>query len=94
MHKPIIHELPLDSPGAAIQGAEAPTGFTVVIPKRKALAEGNKIGKRDKRIARVRVRNTDAGAEVSFKFRDGVPAYRVRLRKSSVQFLISSPKEK
>jgi hypothetical protein len=94
MHLPIIHRLRLDAPGAAIDGAMHPTGFSVVIPGRKVMESAQAITKRDKRIARVQIRNSGSGGEVSFKFRDGVPAYRVRLRKDFVEFLISSPEEK
>jgi hypothetical protein len=55
---------------------------------------GKYIQKRDDRIARVRTNNGASGAQVSFQFRDGVPAYRVRLRKDFVEFLISAPDPK
>ncbi len=93
LHLPVIHRLRLDEPGAAIEGAETPTGFAIVIPGRKIMENGRGISKRDKRIAKVRARNTSSGAQVTFKFRDGVPGYRVRLRKDFVEFLVSSPKK-
>jgi hypothetical protein len=67
------------------------TGFTVVVPGRKVLESGRAIQRRDKRIVQVKTSNQAAGAQVSFQFRDGVPAYRVRLREDSVEFLISAP---
>ena len=67
-----------------------PTGFTVLIPGRKVMEGGKQIPKRDERIARVRTNNGSSGAQVTFEFRDGVPAYRVRLRKDYVEFLISA----
>jgi len=91
VHKPTIHRLRLDASGAAIQGAINPTGFTVVIPGRKVMESGRSIARRDKRIARVSTSNTAGGAQISFKFRDGVPGYRVRLRHDFVEFLISAP---
>ncbi len=91
VHRPTIHRLRLDGPGSAIQGAINPTGFTVVIPGRKIMENGRAIAKRDKRIARVSTANTAGGAQISFKFRDGVPGYRVRLRHDYVEFLISAP---
>jgi hypothetical protein len=90
---PTIHRLRLDAPGGAIQGATDPTGFTVLVPGRKVMESGKPISKRDKRIARVRTSNTSGGAQVAFQFRDGVPAYRVRLRKDYVEFLISAPQK-
>ena len=85
---PVIHRLRLDSAGDALQGSLQPTGFTVVIPHRKVMEEGAGISKRDPRIARVRTVNTPNGAQVTFQFKDGVPAYKARLRRDFVEFLI------
>ena len=94
MRTPTIHRIRLDGKGSKIQGAINPTGFTVVVPGRKTMESGKGIAKRDKRIARVRTRNTSTGAQVSFQFKDGVPGYRVRLRKDFVEILISAPGKK
>jgi hypothetical protein len=91
MDTPTIHRLRLDGPGAAIQGAITPTGFSVVIPGRKVMEAGGGIEKRDQRIAKVRIKNATSGAHVSFQFKDGVPGYRVRLRRDYVEFLVSAP---
>jgi hypothetical protein len=91
LHLPTIHRIRLDGPGGQIAGAVEATGFTVVIPGRKAMEEGRAIEKRDKRIAQVKASNTDRGASITFKFRGSVPAYRVRLRKDFVEFFISAP---
>lgn len=90
LETPIVHRLRLDGPGGAIQGAVNATGFTVVIPDRKVMESGSAIEQRDSRIARVKTRNGTSGAQVAFQFKDGVPGYRVRLRKDYVEFLISS----
>lgn len=91
LHLPTIHRIRLDGPGAQLAGAMEATGFTVVIPGRKAMEEGRSIEKRDKRIAQVKASNTDRGASITFRFRGSVPAYRVRLRKDFVEFFISAP---
>jgi hypothetical protein len=91
MDTPTIHRLRLDGAGAAIQGAITPTGFSVVIPGRKVMETGGGIEKRDQRIAKVRIKNATSGAHVSFQFKDGVPGYRVRLRRDYVEFLVSAP---
>lgn len=90
MHTPIVHRLRLDGPGGAIQGAITPTGFSVVIPERKVMEGGSAIVERDKRIAKVQTKNLGSGAQITFQFRNGVPGYRVRLRKDYVEFLISA----
>jgi hypothetical protein len=91
---PVIHRLRLDSPGDALQGSLQPTGFTVVIPQRKVMEQGASISKRDPRIARVRTVNTPNGAQITFQFKDGTPAYKARLRRDYVEFLIGAPEPK
>jgi hypothetical protein len=93
MHEPTIHRLRLDNPGAALQGASEATGFSVVVPSRKVMEAAGGIAKRDPRIARIRATNTASGAQISIRFKGEVPAYRVRLRKDYVEFLISAPSE-
>jgi hypothetical protein len=72
-------------------GAVNDDGFTVVVPERKAMESGKVIEKRDKRIINVKTSNNARGTSVQFEFRGPVPAYRVRLRKDFVEFLISAP---
>lgn len=91
MHEPTIYRLRLDGPAGALEGAVEPTGFTVTLPARKVMEPAAAIAKRDDRIARVRASNGNGGAQVSFRFKDGVPPYRVRLRRDYVEFLISAP---
>jgi hypothetical protein len=90
MHLPTIYRLRLDEPGAEIRGVNEPTGFTVLIPNRKVMEKGAGIAKRDARIARVRTSNTPGGAQLRIEFKDGTPAYRVRLRKDYIEVLISA----
>jgi hypothetical protein len=94
MHLPTISRLRLDGPGAELRGQADATGFTVLIPGRKLMEQGAALAKRDPRIARVRTTNTPGGAQVRMTFKDGVPAYRVRLRRDFVELLISAPEEK
>jgi hypothetical protein len=91
---PVIHRLRLDSAGDALQGSLQPTGFTVVVPNRKVMEQGALIAKRDPRIARVRTVNTPNGAQITFQFKDGVPAYKARLRRDFIEFLIGAPEPK
>ena len=91
---PVIHRLRLDAAGDALQGSLQPTGFTVVVPNRKVMEQGAALAKRDPRIARVRTVNTPNGAQITFQFKDGVPAYRARLRRDFIEFLIGAPEPK
>jgi hypothetical protein len=94
MHMPTIQRLRLDAPGAEIRGVVDPTGFTVLIPDRKLMEQGAAIAKRDARISRIRTTNIPGGAQLRIAFRDGVPGYRVRLRRDYLELLISAPEEK
>jgi hypothetical protein len=92
LHLPVIHKLRLDKPGVALQGSKQGSGFTVTIPNRKVMDSGTAIVKRDDRIADIKIKNTDSGAQIRFVFRGSkVPSYKVRLRHNSVEFFISSP---
>jgi len=94
LHSPTIYRLRLDGPGGKLQGALLPTGFTVLIPGHKVMEQGSTIAKRDTRIASVHTSNRTQGAEVAFRFRDSVPAYRVRLRRDYVEILIGDGETK
>jgi hypothetical protein len=94
MHTPTIQRLRLDAPGAEIRGVVDPTGFTVLIPDRKLMEQGAAIAKRDARISRIRTTNIPGGAQLRIAFRDGVPGYRVRLRRDYLEILLSAPEEK
>jgi hypothetical protein len=87
---PLLHRLRLDQPGASLRGERTPTGFDVFIPGRRILESGTAIAKRDPGIAKVSTTNSSDGTRVSFRFRDGIPAYKVRLRNDYVEFLINS----
>ena len=88
LHSPTIYRLRLDGPGGKLQGATLATGFTVLIPGHKVMEQGSSIAKRDTRISSVHTSNRTEGAEVAFRFREAIPAYRVRLRRDYVEILI------
>jgi hypothetical protein len=94
MHLPTISRLRLDGAGSELRGVADATGFTVLIPGRKLMEQGGAIAKRDPRIARLRTTNTPGGAQLRMTFKDGVPAYRVRLRRDFVEILVSASEEK
>ncbi|HYQ00865.1 MAG TPA: PilZ domain-containing protein [Polyangiaceae bacterium] len=88
LRSPTIYRIRLDDQGGKLQGALLPTGFTVLVPGHKVMESGSGIAKRDNRISNVRTSNRTEGAEVSFRFRDSIPAYRVRLRRDYMEILI------
>lgn len=87
---PIVYRLRLDRAGASLRGESTPMGFDVVIPGRKLMESPAAITRRDKRIAKVVTRNGQDGTRISFRFKSGIPAYKVRLREDYVEFFISS----
>ena len=89
---PKIYRLKLNRPGTAIRGTPQEGGFAVLIPGRSAQEDGAVIANSDRRIASVKTDNTSAGVRITFRFRDEVPGYRVRLAGQYVEFLVSTPK--
>jgi hypothetical protein len=84
----------MDGRVARIQGAMLPTGFTVVVPKRKSVTTASSLTKQDKRIQEVKVTNEGSGAEVSVSFKDGVPPYVVRAKGDSLEIVLGKTSEK
>jgi hypothetical protein len=92
LHQPIVYRLKLDEPGSALEGTKTASGFSVVVPSRKVTESGTAITKRDDRIADVKIKNGAGGTKITFVFRGNkVPGYKVRLKKSYVEFFVSSP---
>jgi len=87
----VIYRLRRDRPAEGLRGERTPTGFEVTLAGRRVMESAASITKRDERIARVATHNTGQGTRVSFRFKDTIPGYKVRLRKDYVEFLISSP---
>ncbi|HEY5956386.1 MAG TPA: hypothetical protein VIV60_07540, partial [Polyangiaceae bacterium] len=81
--------LKLDAPGDALKGTSSSKGFTVVIPGRKLLESPSGFVKRDPRFQKVSSNQSSDGAKLTWQFKDDAPAFRVRLRKSAVEILIS-----
>lgn len=90
LHDPVVYRLRLDKAGTKVQGAVNATGFTVMLPGVKVMESPNAIMQRDSRVARVKTKNSTSGAEISFQFKDGIPGYKVRVKKDSVEFFLSS----
>jgi hypothetical protein len=65
----------------------------VIIPNRKTLESPAGYAKQDKRLEKVSAANADFGVKILWRFKDEIPGYRVRLRKNTVEFLISSKGE-
>jgi hypothetical protein len=91
LRSPVVYRLRLDQPAESLRGERTPTGFEVTLPGRRVMESGASIARRDERIARVATSNTGQGTRVSFRFKDTIPGYRVRLRKDYIEFSISAP---
>lgn len=93
MRDPVIYRVKLDGPGTAIQGRSFSKGFSVIIPSRKTLESPSGYAKQDSRLEKVNAINFEGGVKILWRFKEDVPGYRVRLRKNSVEFLISNKTE-
>ena len=90
MHDPVIYRIKLDGPGNAIKGTSLPKGFSVSIPKRKVEESPKGFAKQDERFENVSAANGDDGTKIIWRFKEEPPGYRVRLRKNTIEFLIST----
>ncbi len=88
VHGNVLH-LKMDGPIEKIEGAQQPTGFTVVIPSRRSLEAAGPLASRDSRIASIRVSNDPTGAELAVTFKDGVPNYQVRARGDMLEIALA-----
>lgn len=90
---PVTHgnilRLKMDGAIEKLQGAQQPTGFTVVVPSRKSLEAASPLAARDSRIASIRVLNDPGGAELSVVFKDGVPNYQVRAKGDVLEIVLA-----
>lgn len=85
-----ILRLKMDGPIEAIQGAQQPEGFTVVIPGRKSLEAASPLASKDSRISQIHVANDQNGAELAVAFKDGVPNYQVRAKGDTLEVVLAS----
>jgi PilZ domain len=83
-----ILRIKMDGAIGRIQGAAQPTGFTVVIPGRKAQTSGTALQKQDKRFSQVKLSNDGQGLELNVAFKDGVPPYLVRANKDVLEVVL------
>ncbi len=87
-HGPLIH-LKMDGTIEKLEGAAAPTGFTVRLPDRRSLEPAGPLAQRDARIASIHVSNEASGAELTVAFRDGVPNYQVRAKGDTLEIALA-----
>lgn len=89
MKDPILYRLKLDAPGEALKGTSSSKGFSVVVPGRKMLESPRGFVKRDERFQKISSSHSSEGVKLTWLFKEDAPAYRVRLRKSAIEILIS-----
>ena len=88
---PTVHRIRLDGAGEGLTGSADARGFSVSVPRRKAMESGRSIEGSDRRIDHVKTTNSTQGTRVRFDFTTAVPAYRVSLRNDYIEFAISAP---
>jgi hypothetical protein len=88
-----VLRIKMDGNITRIQGAMQPTGFTVVVPKRKSVTASASLLKQDKRFHQVSVSNEGNGAEINVSFKDGVPPYLVRAKGDTLEVVLGKSQE-
>jgi hypothetical protein len=86
VHPTFLH-IKTDGKITELHGARSATGFTVTVPGRRAEG-GAGLASRDSRIASVKVSHGAKGSDVTFQFKDGIPAYLVRAKGSDLQIAL------
>jgi hypothetical protein len=89
MKDPTIYRIKLDEAGSALKGTNQSQGFSVIVPGRKAMESPKGFVSKDPRFSKISAQNTSDGVKITWTFKSEVPAYRVRLRKTNVEVLIS-----
>lgn len=79
-----------DGPIEGLNGAAGAMGFTVSLPGRRALSAASELQRKDKRIESLQIVNNAHGAEVTVRFKDGVPPYLAKLRGDRLEIALGS----
>lgn len=90
LHLPVVHRLRLDRPGHALVGKVTPLGFEVFIPDRQLVDPADAIAARDQRVTHVIARREAGGTRLLVRFAGSAPAFKVRLRESRLEVLLSA----
>lgn len=89
LSEPVVHRLRLDAPGESLTGERTANGFSVLVAGRKVMENGASIVNADARVTQVNVKNTPAGAKVTFRFGKEVSGYKARLRNDYLEFFLN-----
>jgi hypothetical protein len=83
----------LDGPIEGLNGAAGAMGFTVSLPGRRALSSASELQRKDRRIESLQIVNNAHGAEVTVRFKDGIPPYLAKARGDRLELSFGNPKE-
>ncbi|MEJ7731725.1 MAG: PilZ domain-containing protein [Polyangiaceae bacterium] len=83
-----------DGPIEGLNGAAGAMGFTVSLPGRRALSAASELQRKDKRIESLQIVNNAHGAEVTVRFKDGVPPYLAKLRGDRLEIALGNESSK
>jgi hypothetical protein len=89
LSEPVVHRLRLDAPAESLSGEKTANGFSVLVPGRKVMENGAGIVNADARVSQVNVKNSPAGAKVTFRFGKEVSGYKARLRNDYLEFFLN-----
>jgi hypothetical protein len=83
----------LDGPIEGLNGAAGAMGFTVSLPGRRALSSASELQRKDRRIESLQIVNNAHGAEVTVRFKDGIPPYLARARGDRLELSFGNEKQ-
>ena len=87
---PVTLKLKMDGPIERITGAAGAMGFTISLPDRRSVSATTDLARKDKRLSSVNVVNTSHGAEVTLRFKDGVPPYLAKVKGDRLEIALGS----
>lgn len=90
LHLPVVHRLRLDRPGHALVGTVTPSGFEVLIAERQLVDPADTLAARDQRVTHAIARQEEGGTRLILRFRGAPPPFKVRLRESRLEVLLSA----
>ena len=89
--KPKTLTFKMDGPIERITGAAGAAGFTITVPGHKSAVPSSDLTKKDNRLQSVDVVNGSRGAEISLKFKDGVPSgYLAKIKGDKLQIQLGT----
>jgi hypothetical protein len=93
VNHPVVLKIKMDGAIERITGASGAMGFTISVPGRRSMSAVSDLARKDKRLASVNVVNTSRGAEITVRFKDGVPPYLAKAKGHKLEIAIGKERK-